>query len=1191
MKNKKISNIIMVFLLLAGVVLSSYGFMGDDIKGNKKPQTVYKQTSELGSGKQGDAYRMNINNINLPFNRKGNIANVNIFDPTINDNRSGGIFAGRVFLFSAGFFLTGNANGQLFANAVAPSTLVEDYVPGTVATGQGNPNAVIYVLKSTDEPFSQSWQDWVDAVNLGADFYDGDGDGVYNPVDKNGNGAWDPDEDAPDLIGDETAWCVFYDGLPSSQRRWTSVSQLGIEVRQTIFAFASAGAIGNLIFVRYRFTYIGGADIYGDPDELTDVIFGVWADPDLGQYDDDRVGVDVPRNAGYTYNGEENDDQYGTRPPCYMIDFFSGPASFIPGETFIDNDGDGIYTDGVDTPLDTAYSVRGQLLGVKAIPGAKNLPISSFVEYLNGDPNLNDPANKEEARNYTLGRDRVGDIVDPCTFSHGEVLGGVDCTTIDPLFWFSGDPVDGTGWVSVDVQDVRQMSNTGPFTLKRGVEKEIVVAYVVGQGTDWLNSITVARKIDDGAQNIFDLNFLAPSPPPPVKPELSSSDNFIDIVWNTSDQVSYINQTPTWDLRFHIFNVYAFRTNNTADVVQGEQNIVLIASYQVDNFIENLYKENSETGGIEMLYPEAPADNKLNTEVYSDPETGRIRLRIYNDPFSPTKPITKGKPYYFAVVGSAINYDALIFKSDPTQPVGTQGDYYLTVEAFAQEAENPKKIVSIVAGSDLYNPPIDVQPANKIAGPSLGRVGYDIIDNAALKNATYEVTFFKDSSSAQYKMFWKLEDITNNTVLIDTSDKYTYGLSEVSQKVTDGFITRVEEQIPTIGEPTYEPAEAVWYAPFDSASNTGAIYVGKDIPQSRVLTEFEGKQSDIITADRLRKVEIRFGDQGKAYRYLNGYVGVAPPLRKKTYLYAAGVTSDNPDVTVDLSGVGKLGEGFVDVPFTAWVVDERYGEEMQLAVGFIESAPDVAPFPNGNPDGQWDPGDSLNASGEVIIIFDAPYDPSGGQIEYTGGVFGDTLAWADLMKSALAKELPVSAPATDEQREIFNSPWFNAMYVVGLQRKDSTSFFTPGDKLTIPIDVYPYTEADVYQFTLTGTTITEDDERALFEKVNVYPNPLYGYNTLTGYDGTPPDEPFVTFTNLPTDITVKIYSLSGQLLRTLTTDDKSEPTSPFLRWDLLNENGLRVASGLYLAVVSSPKFGDKVLKFTIIMPQKQIPRF
>ena len=1187
MKNKNIRKIFIIVLLLAGIVVTSFGFMGDDLNGNKKPQPLYKLNSVQGSGKQGDAYRMNINNINLPFNRKGNIANVNI--PPV-DQGAGGRFAGPVFLFSSGFFLSGNANGQPWANAVAPSTLVEDYVPGTVAGGQGDPNAVIYVLNSQDEPFGPSWQDWIDAVGLGASFYDGDGDGVYNPVDKNGNGEWDPDEDRPDLIGDETAWCIFSDGLPSNQRRWNTVSQLGIEVKQTIFAFASAGAIGNLVFLRYRFKYVGGEEfLYGNPDELTDVYFGVWADPDLGQYDDDRVGSDVPRNAGYTYNGEASDDQYGNEPPCYMIDFFSGPVEYIPGETFIDNDGDGEYTDGVDTPRDTAFSVRGQVMGVAEFPGAKNLPISSFVEYLNGDPNLNDPSNKEEARNYMLGLDRVGEQVDPCEFSHGNP--GFDgCETTDPLFWFSGDPVTGSGWISSDQQDVRQMTNTGPFVLKRGVEKEIVVAYVVGQGSDWLNSITVARKIDDGAQNIFDLNFLAPSPPPPVSPVLTSGDDFIDIVWETDDAVSYLNKTPTWDLRFHIFNVYAFRTNNTADVVSSTQNSLLIASYQVDNFIGSLYKENAETGGIEILYPEADSTNKLDMVTYSDPETGRIRLRLYNDPFDNTTPITKGTPYYFAIVGSAINYDALVNKADPNDTLQTEGDYYLSATAFAQEAENPRKIVSIIAGSELYNPPLDVQSANQINGAGTGNVGYDVIDNTQLKNATYEVTFFKDSSSTEYKMFWQLENISSSTVLVDSGEAYTYGLADVNQVVTEGFITKVEEQTATIGTPAYEPSEAIWYAPFDSASGTGAYYVGTDLPQGGPIIKFPDAQSDQITADQLRRVELRFGDGGKAYRYINGYIGLP---RSNNYTYASAITESD---TVGKGVIGMLGEGFVDVPFTAWAVDDRYGEEQQLAVGFVERRR-TDTYPNANPDGIWDPTDSLILSGEVIVIFNAPYDPNGGQIEYTGGTFntpgGQVTVWSDLIKAQVINEsIPADAEGvTDEQRAIFDSPWFNSMYVVGLQRKDASSFFTSGDKLIIPLDVYPYTDADVYQFTTSSRTISEADERELFNKVNVYPNPLYGFNTLTGYEGTAPDEPFVTFTNLPTDITIKIYSLSGQLLRTLSTADKSAPDSPFLRWDLQNENGLRVASGLYLAIVSSPKFGDKILKFTIIMPQKQIPRF
>ncbi len=51
--------------------------------------------------------------------------------------------------------------------------------------------------------------------------------------------------------------------------------------------------------------------------------------------------------------------------------FLSGPATYIPGETFIDNNGNGVYDEGIDTPLDTAFVHRGQILGVRRISWCK----------------------------------------------------------------------------------------------------------------------------------------------------------------------------------------------------------------------------------------------------------------------------------------------------------------------------------------------------------------------------------------------------------------------------------------------------------------------------------------------------------------------------------------------------------------------------------------------------------------------------------------------------------------------------------------------------------------------------------------------------------------------------------------------------------------------------------------------------
>jgi hypothetical protein len=1194
-----------LLLLFLGVAFISLGFLGDDKNGVQSPKPIYKLTESQASGKQGDAYGMNVNNIWLPLNSKGIIAAVDI-----PPNGPGGQFAGGTFLFSSGFMLSGYSAGTLWANACASASLVEDYLPGPV--GQtGNSNAVLYVVNAQDDPFGQSWQDWADAVDFGADFYDGNDNGIYDPVDSDSPpDGWQPDEDMPDLIGDEMVWCIYNDALPIAQRRWNTTIQVGLEIKQSVFAFASAGAIGNLVFVRYRFAY-KGLDA-SSPDTLTDVYFGAWADPDLGDATDDVVGVDTVRNAGYTYNNEY-DNVYGDQVPCFMIDFFSGPRAYIAGETYVDENGNNQYDEGVDTPLInpltgeiyTATSVQGQLKGIVYYPGAKNLPISSFIFYGNGLAGLSDPNDKNEARNYMLGLTSAGAEVDPCTFAYGEVRGGVDCSLVDERFWFSGDPVTNIGWICNQNRDARQMTNTGPFTLAKDEENEIVVAYVVGRGTTPLNGITVARAIDDGAQTIFDLNFLAPSPPPPPQITLSSSDQFIDIQWNTPNQIMYTNTNESWDLFFEGYQVLAFKTNIPEDFVSGQPNSIIIANYDRQDSIANVYIENLDNGGKFLLYPYSPL-NQLNDSIYVDPETGRIRLRIYNDPFNANQPITKGKPYYFAVTSYALNYDALVPYSG--QAFGRFGDYYLRGNAFATAAENIRTINSIVVGENLNNPPIaTIEPSNHIQGYSSGNVGYDIVDVSELTNNQYEITFIKDSSSTLYSMYWKMINTLADTLVIDSSKSYLYTVDSVAVPLVDGFIPNVEDITTAFGTPQYTPSTGIWYTNFDLATDgTGAFYVGTDIPSNDTSVGkpplFAGQLSTAIHANDVRRVELRFGETGvgKAYRFINGYKG-GPFSSALSYTFANGITASDTigrGVIDNWDNQNDRPNGWVDVPFTAWLVDTRFSnDEIQLAVGFLERR-NTTTFPNGTPDGIWDPTDSLIASGEYIFIFNAPYDPNGGQMEYTGGVWntpdGPDTVWSDLLKGStlFAKKIPVDAiGVTQEQRSIFNSPYFNSMYTVGFQRLNTNSFYTSGDELVIPVDVYPYTEADVYQFTTSTTTISSQQQQENWNKVNVYPNPLYGYNQLTQYYTNTPDEPFVTFTNLPEQVTVKIYSLSGSLLRTLTTDDKSTPDSPFLNWNLLNDSGLRVASGMYLAIISSPIYGDKTLKFAIIMPQKQIQRF
>ncbi len=203
-------------------------------------------------------YRLNVNAINLPIDNKGILADVNIPDPNPVIGGTGGKFAGHVFLFSGGFQLAGYANDTLWANGVASASLMKDYLPGTINNDPSDPKNIIYVVKKTDSDFGQSWQSWIDAVSLGADFYDGNNDGVYNPTDLNGNNIWDTSEDKPALIGDEMTWCVYNDEVPADDRRFTTVTPKGIEIQQTVAAYASVQApLGNTIFIRYRLINTG----------------------------------------------------------------------------------------------------------------------------------------------------------------------------------------------------------------------------------------------------------------------------------------------------------------------------------------------------------------------------------------------------------------------------------------------------------------------------------------------------------------------------------------------------------------------------------------------------------------------------------------------------------------------------------------------------------------------------------------------------------------------------------------------------------------------------------------------------------------------------------------------------------------------------------------------------------------------
>ncbi|MEK7747163.1 MAG: hypothetical protein AAB576_10890, partial [Elusimicrobiota bacterium] len=101
------------------------------------------------------------------------------------------------------------------------------------------------------------------------------------------------------------------------------------------------------------------------------------------------------------------------------------------------------------------------------------------------------------------------------------------------------------------------------------------------------------------------------------------------------------------------------------------------------------------------------------------------------------------------------------------------------------------------------------------------------------------------------------------------------------------------------------------------------------------------------------------------------------------------------------------------------------------------------------------------------------------------------------------------------------------------------------------------------------------------DSARVYPNPFVpeGGNPDQGHPYTAGDlNSGVVFDNLPEKASIRIYTVTGQLVRELS----SEATSGRMRWDAKNSDGDAVASGVYLAVLSSPGLKSSVKKVAIV---------
>lgn len=1149
--NSKIYRLLVVFF----IVLVFMGFTGD---GEKRSASSPAKTA-------GEYYIFKLRNLRMPMDNKGILADYD------DGTGAGARFDSIGILFSGGFYLSGLENGMLWLNGMNSAGRVEDYYPGPVGSSRADWRNRVFVVLATDGPFASSWQDWKIAVEWGADFYDGDGDGIYNPMDLNNDGVWNANEDRPDLLGDITTYCVYNDAVPSGLRRFSNITPKGIEIRQTAFVFRSQGAAEDNIFVRYRIINKGTV-----ADGFDSVYFTSAMDHDLGNYSDDLLGCDTMLGLSYAYNNGP-DAQAGVNAPAVYNMIIQGPAAYIPGETFIDANNNGFFDFG-ETPLTLATYKRGGMLGIDSMPGARNLSMTSF------NPEFQSQGHEQlthfDYREFQKGNflSRRGST--PCTWTFGSgQLFPNECGSWNPVFMYAGNPVNSTGWYDLTPLDQRSMANIGPFTLEKNKPVDIIV--VIGAARD---SLTSLGSIDQAKSNLRELSELVENnfpvyktPPPPVLSGLSENGK-IRLMWETTQFMTYREKSKIlgWDVRPQGYRLYAFKTNSKYENIYGVVNKKLIKTFAVINPVQSLLTRKSNGALVESWEFNA-GDYVLDTIIHADPMQGRIGITITDDPFTGGA-LLKGKEYFFAAFPITINHSGIY--NIATGTYGIPGQYIDTSGLAMTELDAP--MLSILHENDLVQNVSSIIEAKPTGTNKSINIRVLPVELDKLTGDDYQVSFVPDTSAQFYKARYTLKNSKTGSILINNSDSYRGDTTDFSGTITEGFLLRVKDIIPGVSSPAeqpYIPASNIWYKDITPANGElGAYYAGSDIEASAGLLQLIPRKSTITKANTLKRVEIRFGVAGKAYRYLNGFSGNNTLQRRASYIYAGALL---PKDTLSTAGgsAGLFRQGFVDVPFQAWVLDSVLGTEKQLAVGFVEKS---SLLPGGTPDGIWYPGTDVHLSKESIIIFNADYDPTGSQVQYTGGIFGSDTVNADLRGYIY----PAAIPVSENQKRVAASGLFDALYVLNLSALSQGAAPKPGDKFIIPVNTYPYMEGDTYVFsTRAGGKVTQNEREGLWDKINVFPNPLFAYSPAERRKSNGNSiNSYITFTNMPEVVEIRIYSVAGRLVKILTEEDKWEgAASSFLHWNLLNEDNLRVASGMYLAIVRSPGLPEKILKFGLVI--------
>ena len=845
-----------------------------------------------------------------------------------------------------------------------------------------------------------------------------------------------------------------------------------------------------------------------------------------------------------TYMGLFSDPDLGN----YQDDYVGSDTTLGLGFVYnSDNDDEGGEGYG-DAPPAAGYDFfQGPLVDSNGIDDDKDgeideenerLKMTAFAFYNNGGGVQGDPGNGADMYNYMKGRWKDGQ-----SFTLGG--NGLGFSNIPTSFMFPGNPPefwsefdsDGQG-SAIAPADRRFVMATGPFTINPADEQTLVFGIVTSFGEDNLDSVQQMKSDDALAQAVFDIDFELPSPPagPRVSTTVDNGSVLIEWGYNPTDN-NYLNSynvidpllssdVSDNDYVFEGYNVYQYANSS-------DQEGKLIAVYDVPNGITRVI-EGTDLTFVTAEGKDSGVQNfhKVNGLTnYQDYEFG-VQAYAYNATSGQkvyAGPITRFSvtPQISETIVSEDAVAAALSADVDIEAEGSTGN--IGNGSVSASVVNPHKVTGDSYSVEFYT--IEVEDD----GHKRGELdAHELAKPApAAKSAAATVTVYDVKNSAGAKLFdGTAAYASTHTVPIGNNVLSVDGVSLNVLGPEPGFLDF--KVTANASGPLASPAGAAadWYG-FPGQGRPGLNGVQQQVDGGQWLIQAGGGTGPYA---QFLSRWARNGPVYGAYDYEIRFTGNGVGLM----YWGDGSIVPAPEIWN--TGIGTPDDPSDDFQYCPLLLDEN-GDNLWN----MHATDHPVSGASNDPYTDWIYWYECDYAAEVASGFD--FATLGGEI------FGRTVLvnW---------NAGDVSDGTLDAVPEDQRMPEMGTVF-----RIETTKPNQPGDMFSMSTDG------------LGARARTEAENRAAIDEIGITPNP---YKGASSYEVSQLVDQ-VRFTNMPNQATIRIFTVAGTLVRTL---EKNSASASF-PWDLTTEEGLPIASGMYIIHVDT-EWGEKVLKFGVVKKRIQL---